>query len=472
MNSLPLLRTVTADPAVPTLKTPRKPEPGDAGAALWASLVGLLQENNGGGLPAPPLAAGGEGLPGDGKDLPPEILPAGGLPAMPGYPADAVDPVPGSPVADAAALSPAAHASREQPVLPTQVPVASGGGNPASSSFPFPEAPTHALPSRAVGVSAEGARQATLLTPEAAPAPERTALAAGDAEIRRLSSSNGEPGGHARGGLVEALRRRVLEPASGTTGDVGRRVTDGPAAQFAPGDKQDTRRSGPNARYSVPPPPVVSLQADTPVAAAAPETNATLDGKLLGGTAGGVTLSAAGTSPAPLSAAGVAAPPPAGSQVPVPTPVTATPVVMPAIDVPPGADGWGDALGDRVIMMAGQRLHTADIRLNPAELGPLRVQVSVDDGTVSVSFHAQHALTRDAIEQALPRLRDLLGDNGLALADASVSDQGAPRQETDDSREPGAYGSAPIDDRLSSAAETGSISARRIAASSLVDVFA
>ena len=146
---------------------------------------------------------------------------------------------------------------------------------------------------------------------------------------------------------------------------------------------------------------------------------------------------------------------------------------MPAIDVLPGSDGWGDALGDRVIMMAGQRVQTADIRLNPADLGPLRVQVSVDDGAVSVSFHAQHALTRDAIEQALPRLRDLLGDNGLALADANVSDQGAPRQETDDSYEAAAYGSAPMDDRTSSnPAESGFIAPRRIAASSLVDLFA
>ncbi len=461
LNSLPLLRTVTADPAIPALDTPKKPEPGDAGAALWASLAGLLRDANGGAVAAPPLATGGEGLPGDGKDLPSmpaEMLSAGGLPGIPGDPVDAADQVPESPVVGAAPLPAAAHAPEEQPVSPTQAPVASAGGNPASS---FLEAPTQALP-RTAG------RQAAVPAPEALPAPERTALAASPAEARRLSSSHGEAGGHVHGGL-EALRRRVLQPAVGTSGDIGGQVADRKPARFAAGDQHDTR-PGPDARYTVPPPAVARPRADTAIAAAAPEAVAARDGTPLA--AGGVTLSSYGTAPAPLSAAGMAAPP-AGSQAPVPPAVTATPVSMPAIDVPPGADGWGDALGDRVIMMAGQRLQTADIRLNPADLGPLRVQVSVDDGTVSVSFHAQHALTRDAIEQALPRLRDLLGDNGLALADASVSDQGAPRQETDDSREPGAYGSAPADDRLASgAAETGSIAARRIAASSLVDLFA
>jgi flagellar hook-length control protein FliK len=44
-----------------------------------------------------------------------------------------------------------------------------------------------------------------------------------------------------------------------------------------------------------------------------------------------------------------------------------------------------------------------------------------------LTFHAHHALTRDAIEQALPRLREMLNDNGLTLGNATVSDQGVAR---------------------------------------------
>lgn len=85
---------------------------------------------------------------------------------------------------------------------------------------------------------------------------------------------------------------------------------------------------------------------------------------------------------------------------------------------------WGNQLGERVVMMAGNQLRMAEIRLTPAELGPLRVQVSVDDGAANVTFHAQHAVTREAIEQALPRLREMLAENGLSLAQADVSDRG------------------------------------------------
>jgi flagellar hook-length control protein FliK len=85
---------------------------------------------------------------------------------------------------------------------------------------------------------------------------------------------------------------------------------------------------------------------------------------------------------------------------------------------------WGQQISDRVVMMASNHLRHAEIRLTPAELGPLRVQVSVEDGATHVTFHAQHAVTREALEQALPRLREMLAENGLSLGQADVSDRG------------------------------------------------
>jgi len=77
-----------------------------------------------------------------------------------------------------------------------------------------------------------------------------------------------------------------------------------------------------------------------------------------------------------------------------------------------------------VIVLAGSQLKQAEIRLTPAELGPLRVQVSVDDGAAHVTFHAQHAVTREALEQAMPRLREMLAENGLSLGQADVAEHG------------------------------------------------
>jgi hypothetical protein len=88
---------------------------------------------------------------------------------------------------------------------------------------------------------------------------------------------------------------------------------------------------------------------------------------------------------------------------------------------------WSNELGSRVVLMSGQQLQSARIQLSPAELGPITVNLVVDDGSADLTFHAHHVLTRDAIEQALPRLREMLNDNGLTLGNATVSDQGVQK---------------------------------------------
>jgi flagellar hook-length control protein FliK len=157
---------------------------------------------------------------------------------------------------------------------------------------------------------------------------------------------------------------------------------------------------------------------------------------------------------------------------PAPPVKQSAPAVLQRIDMPMQDPSWGDALNERVTFMAGKEIRNAEIRLNPAELGPIRVQVSVDDRGTSVTFAAHHALTRDAIEQALPRLRELFLDQGLSLGQASVSDQGV-RQERDGQ---GADGAEPLgadtesdDTEVVQDATAGS---GRRAGNGLVDTFA
>jgi len=133
---------------------------------------------------------------------------------------------------------------------------------------------------------------------------------------------------------------------------------------------------------------------------------------------------------------------------------------------------WGERVSERVIMMAGNQLKSAEIRLTPAELGPLRVQVAIDDGAANVTFHAQHALTRDALEQALPRLREMLAENGLTLGNAQVGDDGV-RQGSRDAEAEKAASTATGSESPDSAVEQGSDTDRRaILSRGLVDTFA
>jgi flagellar hook-length control protein FliK len=97
------------------------------------------------------------------------------------------------------------------------------------------------------------------------------------------------------------------------------------------------------------------------------------------------------------------------------------PAVASGISTPVGAEGWDQALGQRVVWMVAQRNPTAEIHVNPPNLGPLSVTVNVDNNTANATFVAAHAATRDAINEALPRLKEMLADSGIALGQVTVN---------------------------------------------------
>jgi len=77
--------------------------------------------------------------------------------------------------------------------------------------------------------------------------------------------------------------------------------------------------------------------------------------------------------------------------------------------------------------MANQDSHSASLQLNPRQLGPLEVRMSIEGDRAQLSFVSNHAAVRDAVETALPRLREMLGTVGLIQVDVNVSGQGGSR---------------------------------------------
>jgi flagellar hook-length control protein FliK len=94
---------------------------------------------------------------------------------------------------------------------------------------------------------------------------------------------------------------------------------------------------------------------------------------------------------------------------------------VPAMNLPLDSGNWGSSLGDRIFWMIGQNLQQAKLKINPPNLGPLEIRVSVQNEQASVSFNAQHAAVKDAIEVAIPRLREMFGENSLQLVNVDVS---------------------------------------------------
>ncbi|MCD9550968.1 hypothetical protein GLP31_00555 [Photobacterium carnosum] len=80
----------------------------------------------------------------------------------------------------------------------------------------------------------------------------------------------------------------------------------------------------------------------------------------------------------------------------------------------------GEEVHERINMMMAKNLKYVDIRLDPPELGKLHIKLSINQDQASVQFTVNNHQTRDIIEQAMPRLREMLQQQGLQLAQSSV----------------------------------------------------
>lgn len=96
-------------------------------------------------------------------------------------------------------------------------------------------------------------------------------------------------------------------------------------------------------------------------------------------------------------------------------------VISLPVETPVQAKGWGEEVGSHVQWVLSQKLHVAQLRLNPPNLGSVDVRIQLQDDQLSVHFNASHALVRDSLDASLPRLRELMNDNGLNLINIDVA---------------------------------------------------
>ena len=88
-----------------------------------------------------------------------------------------------------------------------------------------------------------------------------------------------------------------------------------------------------------------------------------------------------------------------------------------------GQPAWGQAVGERVLMMAAKNLQAAEIQLDPPELGQLQVRIVMNQDQASVTFVSPQQSVREALDESVQRLRDMFEDEGIELANVDVSDQ-------------------------------------------------
>ncbi|HEX8593343.1 MAG TPA: flagellar hook-length control protein FliK [Pseudomonas sp.] len=86
--------------------------------------------------------------------------------------------------------------------------------------------------------------------------------------------------------------------------------------------------------------------------------------------------------------------------------------------------GWSEGVVDRVMYLSSQNLKSAEIQLEPAELGRLDIRVNMaTDQQTQVTFMSAHVGVREALESQMSRLRESFNQQGLGQVDVNVSDQ-------------------------------------------------
>lgn len=93
-----------------------------------------------------------------------------------------------------------------------------------------------------------------------------------------------------------------------------------------------------------------------------------------------------------------------------------------------GTPGWDQALGQKVTWMVAGEQQSASLTLNPPDLGPLQVVLNVTNSHADATFVAAQPEVRQALEAAMPRLRDMLSDAGIQLGQATVSSGSSGQQ--------------------------------------------
>ncbi|EOX4458161.1 flagellar hook-length control protein FliK [Vibrio antiquarius] len=88
-----------------------------------------------------------------------------------------------------------------------------------------------------------------------------------------------------------------------------------------------------------------------------------------------------------------------------------------------------EQVAEKVQMMMSKNLKNLDIRLDPPELGRMQIRMTMNNDVANVHFTVNNPQARDIIEQTLPRLREMLAQQGMQLADSSVQQQNSGQQQ-------------------------------------------
>ena len=135
---------------------------------------------------------------------------------------------------------------------------------------------------------------------------------------------------------------------------------------------------------------------------------------------------------------------------------------------------WSSEFSQKIVWLATADKQSAQLTLNPPQMGPIEISLSVDKGSASASFVSANQEVRDAIETALPRLREMFASAGIQLGQTNVSSESF-RQQSENPAASRARSQAGGDNDILAGGSVESLTSRGFhgqAGNGLVDLFA
>lgn len=107
----------------------------------------------------------------------------------------------------------------------------------------------------------------------------------------------------------------------------------------------------------------------------------------------------------------------------------------PVLSQPLGTHEWQQSLSQHITLFTKQGQQTAELRLHPEDLGQVQISLKLDDNQAQLQMVSAHSHVRAALEAALPVLRTSLAENGIQLAQSSVSSESFAGQQQSSSQQ-------------------------------------
>jgi len=142
------------------------------------------------------------------------------------------------------------------------------------------------------------------------------------------------------------------------------------------------------------------------------------------------------------------------------------------INAYPGKTGWDQAISQKVMWMVGNGEQSASLTLNPPDMGPLQVVISVNNDKADTTFISDNPEVRKALEDGMANLRDKMNESGIQLGQANVSSGGQAQQEFQQAAQSRMNAQRNVGNAVEPAQTASSATATVRVSNGLVDTFA